>query len=76
MEKQHNQKWGSKIERNKMSKSIKVMWIPHLNSERGSERTWRSLEPGWEYECQDLSVISENVNHMMSFNKFHCSKVS
>ena len=59
-----------------MSKNIIVIWILHLNSERGRERIQRSLEPGWEYECQGPLAISEGVKHMKSFNKFHCNKIS
>ena len=33
-----------------MSKTITVMWILLLNTEKRSERIQRSLEPGWEHE--------------------------
>ena len=41
-----------------------------------SRRAQKSLETGWEYECQGLSAISEGINHMKSFNKSYCSKIS
>lgn len=59
-----------------MSKTIIAMWILPLSAERGSGRLQRSREPSWECECQGLLAISEGVNHMKSFNKFHCSKIS
>lgn len=33
-------------------------------------------EIGWGYECQGLAAIFEGVNHVKSFNKLHCNKIS
>lgn len=40
-----------------------AVWILCPNSERSSGRVQKSLEPGWDYECQGLSAISDGRSH-------------